>query len=238
MRAIILAAGRGKRMESFTAEYPKCLLEVNGKALLDWQLQAIKEAGIVEVAIVTGYKREFLVDRRLTEFHNAAWNASNMVASLKCASEWLMEDTCIISYSDIFYNTEAIEILCDTNADLAITYDRNWLNLWERRFSDPLSDAESFKLGKENFLVEIGKKAHSVKEIEGQYMGLLRFTPAAWEEAISILNEMPSQKAEVIQMTELLQKIIDRNRIPIKALPYTGEWGEVDFAEDLAVYEV
>ena len=42
MKAIILAAGRGSRMKNLTDEKPKCLIELHGKALLDWQIQAIK----------------------------------------------------------------------------------------------------------------------------------------------------------------------------------------------------
>ena len=45
MKAIILAAGRGSRMNELTYDKPKCLIEINGKTLLDWQLEAIKSVG-------------------------------------------------------------------------------------------------------------------------------------------------------------------------------------------------
>ncbi len=73
MKAIILAAGRGSRMKSLTEERPKCLVELAGKALLDWQLEALREAGVSEIAIVTGYKRELLANRGLVEFYNPRW---------------------------------------------------------------------------------------------------------------------------------------------------------------------
>ena len=60
MRALILAAGRGKRMNFLTEDKPKCLVMLKGRTLLDWQLKAIREAGIEKIAIVTGYKRELL----------------------------------------------------------------------------------------------------------------------------------------------------------------------------------
>ena len=68
MKAIILAAGRGSRMKSLTDEQPKCLIELRGKTLLEWQLGALREAGIAEIGIVTGYKRELLSNRGLVEF--------------------------------------------------------------------------------------------------------------------------------------------------------------------------
>ena len=58
MKAIILAAGRGSRMGNLTDESPKCLVELRARPLLEWQLMAIREAGIDDIAIVNGYKRE------------------------------------------------------------------------------------------------------------------------------------------------------------------------------------
>ena len=102
MKAIILAAGRGSRMKHLTDTQPKCLVELNGKSLLDWQLKALRDAGITEIAIVTGYRRQLLVNRGLIEFYNPRWAETNMVSSLACADEWLTTEPCIVSYSDIF----------------------------------------------------------------------------------------------------------------------------------------
>ena len=89
MKAIILAAGRGSRMNELTYDKPKCLIEINGKTLLDWQLEAIKSVGINEIGIVTGYKREMLSDYKLIEFYNPNWETSQMVYSLNYATNWL-----------------------------------------------------------------------------------------------------------------------------------------------------
>ena len=70
MKAIILAAGRGSRMKKLTDERPKCLVKLRGKTLLDLQLDALKSAGISQIAIVTGYKRKLLANRGLQEFYN------------------------------------------------------------------------------------------------------------------------------------------------------------------------
>ena len=58
MKAIILAAGRGRRMGRMTRSLPKCLLKIGGMTLLDRQIHALRGAGIREIGIVTGYRRE------------------------------------------------------------------------------------------------------------------------------------------------------------------------------------
>ena len=69
MKAIILAAGRGSRMKLLTDETPKCLIKLRGKSLLDWQLSALRAAGITDIAIVTGYRRDLLAKYNLVEFY-------------------------------------------------------------------------------------------------------------------------------------------------------------------------
>jgi len=236
MKAIILAAGRGSRMKELTEDRPKCLVELRGKALLDWQLEALRAAGVTEIAIVTGYKRELLANRGLVEFHNARWADTNMVSSLALARVWLESEPCIVSYSDIFYSSAAVQSLIDSNASLAVTYDPNWIQLWSQRFGDPLLDAETFRLTPENTLSEIGNKPKSVDEVQGQYMGLLRLTPKGWAEVVRIRAGLTSGQCDKMHMTSTLQKVIDADRVVIAALPFVGDWGEVDSRADLASY--
>lgn len=189
-----------------------------GKALLDWQLDALRDAGISDIAIVTGYKREMLSNRGLMEFHNPRWADTNMVSSLACAKAWLQVEPCIVSYSDIFYGPSAVQSLMECDASLAVTYDPNWLELWTKRFGDPLLDAETFRLTTEHTLVEIGNKPKSVDEVQGQYMGLLRFTPKGWANVLQIRSGLTPEQCDKMQMTHMLQNIIDSNIIKIEAL--------------------
>lgn len=237
MKAIILAAGRGSRMKSLTDERPKCLVELRGKPLLEWQLESLRAAGISDIAVVTGYKRELLAERGLSEFHNPRWAETNMVSSLACAESWLQGQPCIVSYSDIFYSPVAVRSLINNDAALAVTYDPNWLQLWTERFGDPLLDAETFRLTASHTLAEIGNKPQSVDDVQGQYMGLLRFTPEGWAEVVRLRAELSPQQRDSMHMTNTLQRVIDAGRVPIEAVAYTGEWGEVDSSEDLSVYQ-
>jgi choline kinase len=237
VKAIILAAGRGSRMKSLTDERPKCLVELRGKPLLEWQLESLRAAGISDIAVVTGYKHELLAERGLSEFHNPRWAETNMVSSLACAESWLEGQPCIVSYSDIFYSPVAVQSLINSDAALAVTYDPNWLQLWTERFGDPLLDAETFRLTATHTLAEIGNKPQSVDDVQGQYMGLLRFTPEGWAEVVRLRAELSPQQRDSMHMTNTLQRVIDAGRVPIAAVAYTGEWGEVDSSEDLSVYQ-
>lgn len=237
MKAIILAAGRGSRMKAMTDERPKCLLELYGKSLLERQLDAIRDAGVSEISIVTGYKREMLSSYGLKEFYNPRWAETNMVSSLACAAEWLKYEPCIVSYSDIFYSSDAVNSLTKSDADIAVTYDPNWLKLWENRFSDPLIDAETFKLNKDNTLAEIGNKPKTVDEVQGQYMGLLRFTPNGWNVVTSLRDNLSNEQCDQMHMTGTLQMLIESELAAVKGLSYHGKWGEVDTATDLDVID-
>jgi L-glutamine-phosphate cytidylyltransferase len=236
MKAIILAAGRGSRMESMTDERPKCLVELNGETLLEKQLKALRAAGITEIGIVTGYKQEMLKKYGLVEFHNPLWAESQMVCSLACASDWLENEPCIVSYSDIFYEPSAVKLLIGSDGDLAITYDPYWLNLWTKRFGDPLLDAETFKLNNDGTLEDIGNKPKTVEEVQGQYMGLLKFTPAGWNKIKDIRSNMEEHDLKTIHMTGIMQILIKKFDFSIITNKYLGAWGEVDSRDDLIYY--
>jgi choline kinase len=235
MRAIILAAGRGSRMGDLTEERPKCLLEFAGKTLLYWQKKALTEAGVTEIGIVTGYRRELVAQADLVEFHNAEWTQTNMVSSLACADAWLQSEPCIVSYADLYFEAAGLRQLADSVVSLTITYDRNWLALWQKRFENPLEDAETFRLNADGTLKEIGARPQTVEEVEGQYMGLLRIAPDAWEEIQRIRQALPDMERAKLDVTSLLQKVIEGGRVPINTVPYEGKWAEYDSPDDLDV---
>jgi len=56
MKGIILSAGNGSRLLPLTRDMPKCLVEVDGRAILDWQLEALAEAGVESAVVVVGYR--------------------------------------------------------------------------------------------------------------------------------------------------------------------------------------
>jgi len=233
MKAIILAAGRGSRMGSLTDDMPKCRTVLHGKELVEWQQSAFLTAGIKDIAIIRGYLAEtFTFD--VIYFDNMRWSQTNMVSSLLTASDWLKNDSCISSYSDIVFSTSAVAKLIDATGDIVITYDPNWLKLWEARFEDPLSDAETFKLDG-NKVIEIGKRTSNVAEIEGQYMGLVKYTPTGWAYILDYLSMFSNNEVDSLDMTSLLSGLIDHG-ITVNAVAIDDHWYEVDSENDLSAY--
>lgn len=232
MRAIILAAGRGRRMNALTNDRPKCLVEFRGKPLLQWQIDALAGAGVHDIAVVRGYRGDLLEPFGLTMFDNPRWAETQMVSSLACAAEWLRTGACLVSYSDIFYSADSVERLLASPAELSLLFDPNWLEVWQKRFADPLDDAETFRIGPDGRVLEIGKKTRNIEDIQGQYVGLLRFAPGAWQAVEALRASMEPAVRDRIDMTSTLQRLIETG-FPVFGVPMSSSWGEIDSDEDL-----
>ena len=235
MRGIILAAGRGSRMRALTEDRPKCLVSLAGRSLLSRQIDALRLGGIGEIGIVRGYRAEQLGRFGLTLFDNPRWAETNMVMSLCCSEAWLREAPCLVGYSDIFYTSETVAALAAAPGDIVISYDRDWLAQWRRRFADPLSDAETFRLDATGRVQAIGGRAKSVEEIQGQYMGLLKFSPAGWRQVRGIIDPLPPETRDRLDMTGMLARLIAAG-VRVSAVPALGRWGEIDSESDLALF--
>jgi choline kinase len=237
MRAVILAAGRGSRMGHLGNDRPKCLVELEGESLIKRQIAALRRGGVDEIGVVRGYRAEMIDFPGLTYFTNTRWVETNMVVSLTAAATWLRAGPVIVSYADIFYRNDLVRGLADAPGDLVISYDRAWRRLWTRRFSDPLSDAETFRIDAASQLLEIGGRTTRIEDIAGQYMGLLKFTPMAWSAVEALLEMLDAPTRDRLDMTGLLRRLLARNAVSVSAFGTDGQWGEIDSAEDVALYQ-
>ncbi|MDR3527153.1 MAG: phosphocholine cytidylyltransferase family protein [Rhizomicrobium sp.] len=236
MKALILAAGRGSRLGPRTADRPKGLVELGGKSLIARAITSLTDGGCSAIALVTGYRAETLAGLTETRFHNPRWAETNMVASLMTAEPWLQSEKVIVSYSDIFYTPETVRALAAAPGEIVVSFDPEWQTLWEERSSDPLSDAESFKRDDSGTLIDIGRRVTSFTEIEGQYMGLVKFSPAGWKKALAAIASLPAHEQDRLDMTSLLARLIAKD-VAIATVAKIGPWGECDNESDLAVYE-
>lgn len=234
MKGIILAAGRGSRMGGLTADHPKGMIKVGGKSLLEWQMSALRSAGVEDICIVRGYRGDAMRYAGVTYLDNVNWERTNMVSSLLVASDILGKEPCVVSYADIVYSADAVANLLKGEGDVRITYDVKWLELWKLRFDDPLSDAESFRLASDGTLAEIGNRAKTLEEIEGQYMGLLYFNPNGWKRILAVLGEMDPQRVDKLDMTSLLRTLLPT--CPVHAVPNNDLWFEFDSARDVEIF--
>ncbi len=235
MKAIILAAGRGSRMGRLTDNQPKCMTKLNGRMLIQWQLDAMHDAGIKEIAIVRGYCADAF-QFKVKYFENKRWQETNMVMSLSAAGKWLQNDICIVSYSDIVYTKNIVKDLIKSEGDIVVSFDKNWLELWRNRFDNPLSDAETFMIDKDGILLDIGSCARTTEEIQGQYMGLLKLTPEGWCQVSDFLHGLPPHRRDKLDITTLLSMMISNGSV-INTVPLNGWWCEIDSGHDLTVAE-
>lgn len=231
---VILAAGRGSRMQGLTEAKPKCLLELAGRPLLHWQLDGLRAAGLERVIVVRGYKPELLAGDFET-VDNPRWESTNMVQSLLCAAKSLPESTLLVSYSDIVFKSAHVSALLLSKDDIAITYDTEWQKLWGLRNANPLDDAETFR-EQGGRLLAIGEKPETLDDVQGQYMGLLRFSPRGIAGVRRCVDELPEARADKLDMTSLLRLLLAKG-IPIGAVPVHGGWCECDTPKDIELYE-
>ena len=231
MIGVVLAAGRGSRMDEETRDKPKCLTEVAGRKLIDWQISGLYAGGVEQVAVVGGYKSELLEGRGNLTLENPRWKSTNMVATMCHASQLLEQRGGVISYSDIVFHPDHVRAILNEKSDIAITYDSQWLSLWKERFEDPLDDAETF-LAKDGRLLSIGSRPRSIDEIKGQYMGLLKFSKDGWAKTSQFLSAIPEEEVDQMDMTTLLQKLLNHG-VQIATIEVKGQWCEIDNKTDL-----
>ena len=238
MKTIILAAGRGSRLGERTKDRPKCMCTLQGRTLLDRCMETLEKAGVApaDIGIVTGYRSEMFTVPGVTYFHSPDWEKTNMFWSLTMAREWLGQEPCIVCYSDVVFSPGAFQWLAGSSETLSITFFRGYWDLWSRRMEDPLADLETFQLSEEGRLLEIGKKPRGRDEIQGQFMGLLRFTPESWAWVEETIRQPMAKTVEKLDMTTLLQELLQRE-YPVQAISTSDLWLECDSEQDILVYE-
>lgn len=238
MKAIILAAGRGSRMNNKTASSPKCMLEVCGRTILDRCMENLISGGVNRgnIGIVTGYMSEsFSGIDGVTLFKNEHWNETGIFASLLCAEEWLRSYDCIICYSDIIFSPEVIRRMIGSDSSFLLPYYTGFRELWTERFDHPLDDLESFSVHNGR-LTDIGGKVNNISDVMGQYMGLIKTSAAEGSRMIDLMRSNYSDRIPKIDMTSMLKLLLD-NRINIDTIPCDELWLECDNGNDIDLYE-
>jgi L-glutamine-phosphate cytidylyltransferase len=239
VKVILLVAGEGKRLRPYTLDRPKCLVEINGVSLLDRQLAVLKSEKLDNIVLIGGYKSEMLDEYGFTLRNNPRYFETNMLWTLFCAEDEL-EGEVIVSYGDIVYSKEILQALLKSTADIAVAIDKDWESYWQARNDNPLDDAETLKLRKDGTISEIGQKPKSLNEIEGQYMGLMKFSVNGLKQIKEIFHKALKDKdvlgklVENAYMTDLLQALIELG-VMVTAIPVYGRWVEVDTVDDLNI---
>ena len=250
MKALILAAGFGKRLMPLTKNNPKCMVEYKNKKIIDYIFEALKENNIHEIAVVGGYLSNVLHDylkskHKIKYFYkNEEFSTTNMVYTLFSALDFMKlcieeKSDLIISYSDIVYFKNTIKAILDSNYEISIVVDKKWKALWSERFSNPLEDAESLKI-ENNKIIQIGKKTNNYNDIQGQYIGLVKISHKFLENFIDYYYRLDRNKFydgvsfNNMYMTSFIQELIDKFN-NVFAIEIFGNWIEIDSINDLQI---
>lgn len=239
LRALILAAGRGSRLRGYTRDCPKCLMNLGGMRLIERQLGTLRTAGIEDIVLVTGYRADMLALGGTRQVNNPDWKTTNMVESL-FAAEHEFTDDIIVAYGDIVYEPAVLDAVLRSEAEISVAVDRQWRAYWEHRFEDPLSDAESLCLDGAGRITDIGGPIANIEDIQGQYLGLMRFRAGgidalkACRTGLGSITRpwMKNRPIEQAYMTDLLMELI-LNGHAVHAVQVDGGWLEIDTPEDL-----
>ena len=239
MRVIILAAGKGSRLHPYTEDKPKCLVELEGRPILDYQLSIFDKIGIKNRVIVAGYLEDLIKRDGLKKIVNAKYDTTNMVYSLFCARDYF-DDDIIISYGDIVYSEYVLRKLIDSDAEVSVVVDKDWERLWSMRMEAPENDVESMKI-RDGKVVELGKPVTDITEVEGQYIGLVKIRKDFLSNMQELYDDLCQQSqtditdCENMYMTSFIQMIIGRYK-NVKPVFIQGGWAEVDTVSDIAAY--
>ncbi len=255
MKVIILAAGQGTRLRPLTDDRPKCMVEVNGRSILDRQLDTMHVCGIKDsdITIVAGYHGDVLqkkfADTDIDIIINEEFETTNMVCSLMCARR-LMEtqEDILISYGDIIYSEAVLKKILSSDEPASVIVDDGWYSYWSQRCENPLDDAETLMFNEDDYLTEIGQKTTELSKVQSQYIGLMRFRNDGLQAMLNLADIAKERTAQGIElwrttrtyqkmyMTDLLQALIDEGN-NLKAVHIERGWFEIDDREDLKIVE-
>lgn len=242
MKVIILAAGMGSRMGDLTKDEPKCFLKVNGKTLIERLINQLRIIGLKDISIVTGYKAEKFKFNDINFFNNKEFKTSNMVYSLMKAKKKLNDETLII-YSDIIISNKILKKMISKRYKnkLAVAVDINWKKYWAFRFKNINQDLESLHMNNKKEITELGKELKNAKDIDGRFIGVIRFSKNVNKTFLKIWNKeknknkknwgISGRSLKKAYMTDLLNKFI-KLKIKCDAVLFKNGWYEFDNKKD------
>ncbi len=241
MRAIIIGAGRGRRLMPTTEDAPKCFAEIKGKRILDWTVEALRGGGATDICFVGGYRIES-VQREYPEFtfrRNDDWENNNILVSLMCAED-LMDRPFVTTYSDILFTAGIVRRLVESKEELALGVDTDWREHYRPRTQHPPHDAE--KVITRGGRVERVYRTIPYEEATGEFIGVAKFGAAG----AKLLREhyhrrkdefwgRPYREAAEFQkayLIHLFQDMIEQGvRFGHEDTP--GDYREIDTQEDM-----
>lgn len=221
--AIILAAGRGRRLGALTRSQPKCLLRVGPRTLLEHQLAALRQVGVERVAAVIGFAGEkvrAVGGNRLDYILNRRSRSTNSLYSLWLARHPARRGFLLLN-ADVFFHPEVLVRLLGSPYPDALTVERR------ARF-----EAEEMKVELNGDRVLALSKELPAGRSHAENVGIVKFSAAGAEALFSTMEQLLARGAER-QLAPFAFNVLARD-YPLHAVAINGlPWIEIDFASDL-----
>ncbi len=226
METIILAAGIGSRL-SQNPQVPKCLVEVDGRPILQRQIEALREVGVSRFVVVTGFGadqvRAALADLNVTFVHNPRYRENNVLASWVLGSEALLKDHFYLHGDTVFESEVLRRALADEPAGVRLTVDRH------------RCEEEEMKVQVDGKYVTTITKETSGEEAFGEFTGVAlvqkRVLPTLRAVAVEMLDR---DEGDTLFFEAALRRFIKEHPHEVMWTDISGlRWREIDFPEDL-----
>ena len=249
-RAILIAAGRGKRLGAHTEEIPKCMVDVAGRPIFGWVWKALASVGVKELVVIRGYRGDVLesfirgIVPGATFVDNRDWQTNNVLLSLASARAHLDRPAYVL-YSDIVFTPGVAAAAAASTAEIGLVIDRDFRTIYEGRTEHPLEEGEVSDLMPDGSVARVGKRALPPAEAIGEFIGLARLGPRGVATVARTLDQLahrfagvedePFQRAKQYRnayLTDLLQELIDRG-VRVDPVLIAGQWREIDTGQDL-----
>ena len=242
MRAIILAAGCGLRLNQHTKDIPKALLDLNGKSILERQISLLREYGVNEIFVVTGYKREKYVLKDIEYIFNPRYSETEQLASMMVARTKIFDDVLVI-FGDILFDSQILQQILASNDDIAMAIDLNW----EKSYNDGLCNShpldEPVLINQKKVLRISYKQTDTMIENQtvGEFLGVIKLSANGSRTIIKKYEELEkshvgrfhdANSLEKAKLADILQELID-SKIEISFIAVNGKWCEIDTPKDL-----
>jgi choline kinase len=234
MRGIILAAGKGSRLNGTIGEKPKCLLRVGGKTLVERQIEALKAIGITEIAVVVGCQADSVrrsCGARITYVENSRFAQTNSLYSLWLARP-LLYDGFVVMNCDVLFHPQMLSDLVTSRHEDAL------LVSYQEDDATPFGDEEMKVRVRRGRVTEIAKTL-SPDDADGENVGVVKFG----REGARLLAGLLDERVSAGGLRDWAPKAFDEfARIrPLHTVGTRGfPWTEIDFPADYerAVREV
>ncbi len=240
MNAIIIAAGSGKRISKNVKDLPKSLLTVNGKPIIAYQIQTLKQAGVDDIIIIIGRHDEEFEIENVHYVKDHYYNDHDILGSLMEAKDFLKNDVLVV-YSDIIFESKILRQILDSKGDISIAIDMAWEKMYEGRPNHPKYEAENVQLDKAKKIIKIKKNIKNENNDVGEFLGIVKFSPYGsglfvkqYEELIKTHVGTFQQSPSVLKayLTDMIQELVD-SKIDVEPVIISGKWCEIDTTQDL-----